>query len=154
MEFKTHIALGLLIAIGYTTIFHNVNPYIFFPVALLFSIVPDIDHSKSFISRKFPVLSSPIHFFFKHRGFIHSIFPALFLFLLFYYLHFPNLAFGMFIGYTAHLIGDGFTKQGINFLHPFSTLEIHGPIETGSFSEFMIFILLIAINGFIIIGRI
>lgn len=152
MEFKTHLALAFLIAILYLTLFKNINPYIFFPIVLFFSLLPDVDHSKSYISRKFPILSAPIHFFFKHRGFFHSIFPAIILFILFYSLSYPSIAFGILIGYLAHLIGDGMTKQGVNFLNPFSTLVLQGPIETGSFTEFIIFIILVAIDGFLVIS--
>ncbi len=152
MEFKTHLALAFLAGIIYLSLFKNVNSYIFFPLVLFFSLLPDIDHSKSYISRKFPIISAPIYFFFKHRGFFHSIFPAIILFILFEYLHYPSIAFGILIGYFAHLIGDGLTKQGVNFLNPFSTLVLQGPIATGSLTEFIIFIILVAIDGLIVIS--
>lgn len=151
MEFKTHLALAFLAGVIYLSIFKNVNPYIFFPLVLFFSLLPDIDHSKSYISRKFPIISAPIHFFFKHRGFFHSIFPAIILFILFEYFNYPSIAFGILIGYLAHLIGDGLTKAGVNFLNPFSTLVLQGPIETGSLTEFIIFIILVAIDGLLVI---
>jgi inner membrane protein len=152
MEFKTHLALAFLIAILYLSFSKNINQYIFFPIVLFFSLLPDMDHSKSYISRKFPIISAPIHFFFKHRGFFHSIFPALVLFIIFYYFIYTSLAFGILIGYLAHLIGDSMTKQGVNFLNPFSTLVLRGPIETGSFTEFIVFIALVAIDGFLVIN--
>lgn len=154
MEFKTHLVLAFLMGVIYLSFFKNINPYIFFPLVLFFSILPDIDHSKSYISRKFPLLTGPIHLFFKHRGFFHSIFPPLILFIIFYHFSYPSMAFGILIGYLAHLLGDGLTKSGINLLHPFSTLVLKGPIETGSFTEFIILIILIAIDGFILISRI
>lgn len=152
MEFKTHLALAFLVAVLYLSFFKNVNHYIFFPLVLFFSLLPDADHSKSYISRKFPLFTAPIHFFFRHRGFFHSIFPAAIIFIIFYYFSYPSIAFGILIGYLAHLIGDGLTKEGVNLLTPFSTLVLKGPIETGSFTEFIIFMILIAIDGFLLIS--
>lgn len=151
MQFKTHVLFALLIAIIYTSIFHNVNKFIFIPLVLIFSSLPDIDHPQSYISHKIPIFPRIINFFFKHRGFFHSIFPPIILGTILFYINFPNVAIALLVGYFAHLVGDAFTVQGINFLHPIFRFEIHGPIHTGSFSEFIIFIILIALNGFLII---
>lgn len=150
MQFKTHVLFALLIGIIYISIFHNVNKFIFIPLVLIFSALPDIDHPQSYISHKLPLLSHIINFFFKHRGFFHSIFPPIILGTILFYLNFPNVAIALLVGYFAHLAGDALTVQGINFLHPISTFEIRGPIHAGSFSEFIIFIILIALNGFFI----
>jgi len=137
MRYKTHLALGILIGILYIYFFRNVNIYLFMPVVALFSIMPDLDTPNSFISHKLPFLSFPISLISKHRGFFHSVFPPLILFFIFYQFNYPTLAFGIFIGYIAHLIGDALTVEGINFLHPFSRFTIQGPIETGSFGEIL-----------------
>src|SRR3989338_10916817 len=93
----------------------------FFSILLLASILPDIDHAKSKISTKIPIIPLIISLFFKHRGIIHSIYFALLAsFFAYYYLGYVY-ALAMLIGYTSHLIADGLTKSGINFLHPFSS---------------------------------
>jgi inner membrane protein len=153
MQFRTHIALGVLIALVSIILFPKFNPIITVPLIIFFSILPDVDHSKSWISKEFSLFTAPIHLFFKHRGVFHSIFIPATASVILYYYHYPNLAFGIFVGYLAHLIGDAVTVQGINFLHPISKFKIEGPIRTGSLAEFIIFILLVAINGFLIISK-
>lgn len=145
--FKTHLAIGFLIGL-FSFKFFNFSPFLFVPLVTLFSSIPDIDHANSKIGRKLWFLSIPISFIFKHRGFFHSIFPAVISFFILEYFKFDLLACALLIGYLAHLIGDSLTKEGINFLHPFATFEIHGPLTTGTLFETLLFYFVVSINVF------
>src|SRR3989344_7775312 len=139
MIFRTHLALGFLIALFVVILFKPNMPIIFLTLTTLFSALPDIDHPKSNYGRMFPVISWPISLIFKHRGFFHSIFPPTIGFLILNYYNFTFIAWAILIGYLAHLIGDAITIEGINFLHPFSTFHIKGPLRTGAILETLLF---------------
>lgn len=152
MIFRTHLALGFLIGLLSLSFLDIANPVIFIVLITIFSSLPDIDHPRSKIGRKFFFFSAPISLIFKHRGFFHSIFPPIILFSIFTYFKISFLAFAIAIGYIAHLIGDAMTKEGINFLHPLSTLRIQGPLTTGGKLEVIIFVaLMIADIAFVLL---
>lgn len=143
MMFRTHLAFGFLIGLLSLKILDVSHPIIFLVLVTLFSSLPDIDHPKSKIGRKFFFISWPISIIFKHRGFFHSLFPPLILFFVFYYFNLIFLAFAIAIGYISHLLGDALTKEGINFLHPLSTFRIQGPLRTGAMIETILFALIV-----------
>lgn len=152
MMFRTHLAFGLLISL---LLFQFLNiSFIFLPIALIASVFPDIDESRSKIGRKFGVFSKTIGLFFKHRGVIHSIYIPILIYLGFYILNYKTLGLVFVIGYLSHLVIDGFTLAGINFLHPLSSLKIKGFIETNSFKEFLLFIILLIGNTYFILNYI
>ena len=144
--FKTHLALGFLIGFVVAALFNVVYPVLFVILVTLLSALPDIDHPKSKYGRKLFFISIPISLFFKHRGFFHSIFPPAILALIFVYFNLNYLALAVFVGYVSHLIGDATTKEGINFLHPFATFRVQGPLTTGGLLEKVIFFGLILVN--------
>ncbi len=144
--FKTHLAFGFLIGLLSLKFINITYPFLFVPLVMIFSSLPDIDHPRSKIGRKLFFISYPISWVFKHRGFFHSIFPILILFFGLSYFHLNFLAFAVAIGYLAHLLGDAMTKEGINFLHPISTFRIQGPITTGAKLESIVFVLIIVLD--------
>ena len=146
MIFKTHLALGFLIGILFITIFPQKLPILFIFLVTIFSALPDIDHPNSKYGRKLKIISWPIHLIFKHRGFFHSVFPPIILFFVLSYFNLRYLGLAVLVGYTAHLIGDAVTKEGINFLHPFSIFHIRGPIRTGAIMETLVFYILIVFD--------
>ena len=70
---KSHIALGLLGGLGASYLIHDQlhNSIILLPLVVLGSVLPDIDEPRSFIGRKFPVISHIVSLSFTHRGFTH-----------------------------------------------------------------------------------
>jgi len=144
--FKTHLAFGFLIGLLSLKIFTVSYPIIFVLLVTIFSSLPDIDHPKSKIGRKFFFISIPISWVFKHRGFFHSIFPALILFFALSYFNLNFLALAVAIGYISHLLGDAVTKEGINFLHPLTTFRIQGPMTTGATLEAIVFFVIMVLN--------
>ncbi len=142
--FKTHLLFSVLIGIVFSLFLKPENIFLFLFLVILFGVLPDIDHHKSWIGRKFKGLSFLLKFVFKHRGIFHSIFPILMLYLVFLYHGLVEAAVAMAVGYFGHLLIDGLTLNGINFLHPVSNFRIKGFIRTGSLFEkgFLILLLL------------
>ena len=144
----THLFFSLLIGL-LTYNFFKLNPIVFILIVLIIGIFPDIDHPKSKIGRKLKILSYPINFIFGHRGLFHSLFAAAgFSFLI--WIFFGNYYIPFFIGFLSHLIGDGLTKQGIDFTYPFNMFKIKGFIKTGSFFEKIILFVLILTNAYLL----
>lgn len=132
---RTHMAFGFLAGILLFAAF-NQPWYLFIPLAMLGSLLPDVDHEKSKINRMIPV-TRWVPMFFKHRGFFHSIFPAIIIYIGFHYANLDLVGIPLAIGYIAHLLSDCLTRMGCNLLHPFSTFRIQGFIHTDGAMELM-----------------
>ena len=142
MLFRTHFIFGILLGLLFMNYFDE--KIIFFIFVLIGSILPDIDTPKSKIGKKV-FLSRIFKFFLGHRGFIHSIYPVIFVFVVFYYFNMVYAGWGFLIGYLGHLVLDGLTKQGVNFLQPLSSFKIRGFIKVGGFLEKIVFGLIIVL---------
>ncbi|WP_051280434.1 metal-dependent hydrolase [Anaerovorax odorimutans] len=115
--------------------------------AVIGSIFPDIDHKKSFIGRKVPIISNIISTAFKHRGFLHTPIFIIFLWLIIPSAisllfkggsqHFALLFIkGVITGILSHIILDTFNKRGILWLWPISNKRFRIlSIKTDSFVE-------------------
>lgn len=131
MTGKAHAALGAAIGgiVAYS-IKDTGQQAVIMSMAVLGSLTPDIDHVKSRISQKYPVLAVVISKIFGHRNFLHS--PA-FVLILWILLHasLPGIAFVY--GYGGHLLQDLCTKGGIPLLQPLSKKKYAIlPFKTGS----------------------
>jgi inner membrane protein len=132
---RTHLAFGLLTALVFKNIIPTGNIFIFVGLVLLGALMPDIDSPQSMIVNKLPWLLKPISMVTKHRGIFHSLTLGLVFSGLIYYFISKPYGFALFLGYTSHLLMDGLTHQGVNFLHPFAKLHLSGFIETGKILE-------------------
>jgi len=137
---RTHLAFGFLTALIMKNIVPTGNIFIFFSMVLLGSLLPDIDSPKSKIVNKFPWLLKPVSAVTKHRGVFHSLILAIPISALVFYFISKPYGIALFIGYFSHLLIDGLTQEGVNFLHPFSKLHLSGFIETGKLVEHIILI--------------
>ena len=143
MLFKTHLAFSFLISLFLCPYFIT-PPLISIIIICFSSLLPDIDHPRSIITKKNP-LNFLTKYIFKHRGILHSLFMPILLYLIFSLIN-KEMATLMFVGYTSHLFIDSFTKRGIKPLYPISTLKINGNTRTGSFVErFLLFLLIMII---------
>jgi inner membrane protein len=136
---RTHIAVAFLFSL-FVFPFLDISWFIFFPFVFLGSILPDIDHKKSKVNKSL-YLTRFFSFFFRHRGFFHSIFPVFFLLLLEFFLNSDGIFFSLSFGYFLHLFCDSLTLSGVVLFYPFSNFRIKGFIKTGSILECFIFIL-------------
>lgn len=140
MIFRTHIAFALLLGLWFLDKF-DVNKWLFLFLVLFGATLPDIDHPKSKLGKKFGFLSKIINFIFGHRKWIHSIFVLVVLSFLIRSL-FDDLWIPFFIGYFSHLFIDGLTLEGVNFIYPFKQLRLQGFIETGKKKETILFLII------------
>ncbi len=151
MRSNTHILLGILAGSVYYAYFpvKGLVLQILFSLALIFGVLlPDIDEAHSTIGQKVGFISKLIQKIFKHRGFFHSVWMILILYVLFAFVLKKYFALNLFIlmgflvGYAAHLLGDAITVNGIKPFYPLG-LTIRGPIRTGKFSEVLVALLII-----------
>ena len=154
MRCHTHAAAGLVF--GLVGLKYGLAAFAE-PGFLLFTIfgalLPDIDHPKSKLGRKIPILPKLL----KHRGMTHSIFGCvLSATLLFLLLNFIGIGawsvavMALLLGFTSHLVLDSLNPTGIHWLRPFHKLHVKGPIGTGGIGESAVFVLLVFALGFLL----
>ena len=136
---RTHIAFGFLAGVLLHPYIGG-DPFLFYLLIAIGALLPDVDHQGATINNLIPV-TKVIPVFFKHRGFFHSIFPALILYAGFWVTGRELLAIPLVIGYAAHLISDSITIMGVNFLYPFSRFILKGPLKTGTIQEHVVFVI-------------
>jgi len=135
MMFKTHMAFALLVAYTSYHYFPEANFWIFCLLILFGASLPDIDNKRSKISHKAKLINKLINPLTKHRGIFHSIFIPIGLYFLLDAILGGYYGLALSLGYLSHLVIDGMTPLGVNFLHPITTLHLRGPIETNSIIE-------------------
>ena len=145
MLWHTHLAFGLLSGLVSLRFLNHGNIYIFFAFVLIGALLPDIDTPRSKLGSKLGIFSKLIKMIFGHRGIIHTIWGLLVLCGLFWF--FVNRVYGaaLAVGFFSHILIDGLTKKGINFLHPFSKMKIAGFVETGTMDETIVLIVILAL---------
>lgn len=153
MMYKTHLVFGIFVGLIYMSLFAVPgDKYLFLSYVGLASLFPDIDHKESRIGNKIRPLNLLIERLFGHRGFFHSIFPAIILyFILVYVFNLKLVGLGIAIGYLSHLVSDALTIDGINFLHPLK-LKISGFIRTGGILEYVFFLVFLGLDAWKISG--
>ena len=132
------MVFGFLVALLFLPILNPEHKILFVAIVSFASLIPDIDHEGSKINKLLPV-TRWVGKFFKHRGFFHSIFPAVIIYGLGWWFGWGEFGIAMVIGYITHLASDALTRMGVNLLHPFSTLRIQGFIHTGGVWEWVTF---------------
>lgn len=130
MQFKTHLALGVLT--GMLTTSDTMQ----FCCICVGSVLPDIDHSATMLGKAMPIVPK----LFKHRGFTHSLlFSTIIAF----------IDVWMCYGTLIHCISDMMTKQGISLLYPIEKkfkLPLAKYAKTGgAFEKFFFFLINISI---------
>jgi len=115
-------------------------------LAVLFSLLPDIDCPKSAIGTLLFPFSRLISAFFGHRTITHSLLgfiPVVFLGLTLAPFIGVEKALAMIIGYGSHLLADGMTISGCPLLYPdprpFWFLPRSLLVKTGSWQELVFF---------------
>lgn len=151
MRWNSHLIFGLLFGLFWISFFNVSNKWIFLSFVLFASLLPDIDHPQSKIGNKIKPVSWLINNTFGHRGFFHSIWPVIILYLVIvYFLNWQLVGLGLCVGFMSHLLSDALTLEGINFGHPLQA-RVAGFIRTGGISEW-IFFFVVGILCFIKIG--
>lgn len=127
---KSHISLGLLggiVAYPLAQRFGVAKEFyltLLLPLVLLGSLLPDIDEPRSFIGRRFSLISRIFSVSFSHRGFTHFlIFPLIFVGLgtIFAHAIITPCLFALAYGVLLHQVGDMLTISGIpHYFFPLS----------------------------------
>jgi len=133
MIWKTHVAIGLAVALYFST--QVTKPLIFIPIVLFSSFFPDVDSGFSYIGRK--KIAAPIQAITEHRGIIHSYTAAIILSFIIAFFY-PFFALPFFVGYSFHLFADSFTVQGIRPFWPLKGVS-KGIVITGGKMDKVIF---------------
>jgi inner membrane protein len=143
MLLRTHFLAGLFFALF---LLPQENKIFFLGIALIASIIPDIDSKFSKIGKK--KILRIFQFFVKHRGVVHSlIFLLIIILVLLYFWPIAILPFA--IGFGSHLLMDGLTRQGVRIFYPLK-FKVRGFVKTGKRFETLIFVLLLIGNLFLI----
>ena len=138
MFWKTHLAIGIAVAIYFSN--YVTNPFMFIPIVLIASLIPDIDSGFSYFGKK-PIFR-PLQWTTIHRGLIHS-YTICILFSLIIALFLPLIALPFFIGYSFHLFADSFTLKGIKPFWPLKFVskghvKVGGKIDKTLFYTFVV----------------
>lgn len=136
MRGTTHLLFGFVCFLIYGSYYEITYPTLFLSIVLFMTLFVDIDEPESKIGKIFRPLAYGIKWILGHRGLLHSLIPAILLFLISKFIGWNEVAVAMFIGYTSHLIADMLTPHGIYPLYPIPW-RIRGPIRVGSFGEYI-----------------
>lgn len=123
MNYATHLAAGAVTGIGISYAaavfdYHLAPPLIVIP-ALIGSILPDIDHPKSHIGRRFPFISCVLYKAFGHRTFTHSLLFCFGIGILLMKWN-TSIGIGAFSGILSHIMLDFLTpfSNGVALIYP------------------------------------
>jgi len=141
---RTHRAAGLATgaAIAYFTDMGYTAAAITTVGAVLGSLLPDIDHKNSTISRRAKPVGVAIDFFVVRRNLFHDFKIYLILFILAFHMLHPYLAFWspVFLGIATHLLLDALNPEGIPL---FGKRRLHiASFKTGGIFDLILGILL------------
>ena len=137
--FRTHMAFGLFFGLVMSGFLNVGNILVYLLIVVFGAGLPDVDSTNSKFGSKLGIFSFGINSLFGHRGLFHSIWMGLVFSGVLYYFFGWFIALALFVGYFSHILIDGFTIQGVNFIHPFGKLNLSGFIETGGFLEKVLF---------------
>lgn len=166
---RSHITTGVcvgLLASSFEPNLQQIEPLtqgLFLIAVAIGSLLPDIDHPQSIISRQIPIIGGIIGRLVSHRGFFHSILGTVIVFSLLWVVRLDiaslfnatsetiNLMwFGALIGYINHIVGDMITISGVKVFYPLR-FNIGVPlIRTNSIGENLIVVIFMAFTFFIV----
>lgn len=154
MNYKTHVNGGVLVGLYFSIQMQNealIHTGIFIGGVLLGSLLPDIDHSNSYIGQKVKTASKVINKLAGHRKLFHAPLAYLLLYSVALGMVKDNLILvcinGLFLGILSHLILDSFTLGGLPWFYPLSKKRFSlGNIKTNSKLEDILCGILTCIN--------
>ncbi|OQX55275.1 MAG: hypothetical protein B5M53_04455 [Candidatus Cloacimonas sp. 4484_209] len=142
----THTVFGVLILELFGSVLGIEITTVVIAVAVLFSLLPDIDHPRSAVGILLFPFSKFISERYGHRTITHSMMtfiPLCIFALVLIPVSGVPVAFAMVVGYLSHLISDGMTEMGCPLLYPdprpFWFLPKSLLVKTGSWQEFAFF---------------
>lgn len=148
MLLRTHYAIAVFFILLFI---ESVESQVVFVLAVLVGTqLPDIDSRYSRIGHK--RIARVLQWFTRHRGIIHS-FPFLLVVTILLVAVWPVGAFGFFLGYSLHLLGDAFTPDGIRPFYPLKK-KSRGTLRTGGTVELALFVGFVIVDVLLIFGKV
>lgn len=144
MRGVTHLVIGLFVALLILE-FTDVNSLALVIIVLVASLLPDIDERHSLIGRKFPLVG----WFSRHRGFFHSVYPAIIFSLVIFLFSNMSYASAFFIGYFIHLVFDAMTRSGISFF--MVGKKVKGLFRTGGIVDYLLLFIFLVLSILLIL---
>jgi inner membrane protein len=120
MMARSHVVVGLATWIAAAPILH-IQPLDTISLSLVVagSLLPDIDHPKSWVGRRTRPISTAIAATFSHRGITHSAIAVIGLTTLLLHAGYRRAAVSaLVVGYLSHLAADMLTPQGLRLAWP------------------------------------
>jgi len=143
MMLRTHLAIVIFAILLFLSHISSIsNKIIFVVIALIATLIPDLDTGFSTIGKMKG--SKILRFFVRHRGFFHSFSFCIVVSVIFAFF-IPILALPFFLGYSLHLFADSFTFEGIK---PFWPLRYSSSwrLRTGSLTETSLFVFFVVLD--------
>lgn len=147
---KSHAILGLASWIVAAPLLHMapLNPA-GLALALIGSLLPDIDHPASWVGRRSRPISSVVSGLFGHRGITHSALAVVGLVVLLRYGGYTHaMTSALAIGYLSHLAADMLTPRGLRLAWPLRKTWALPICNTGSPAEAVVVASLCLLAGF------
>jgi inner membrane protein len=120
MMARSHVIVGLAAWVAAAPILH-IRPLdpICLGLVVAGSLLPDIDHPKSWVGRRTRPISTAIASTFSHRGITHSAFAVIALTMLLLHAGYRRTGVSaLVVGYLSHLAADMLTPQGLRLAWP------------------------------------
>ena len=144
---RTHLACGVLFS---SLRFHGPAEV---GACLFGSLLPDLDHPRSFIGGRLRPVSGFLYAIAGHRGAFHSLCALLIVVYGLWRLLPNDVSLALAAGFGLHLALDLLTQKGIPLLWPFSRACLGiGLIRTGGVADRLLGLLAFS-YGFFVIGR-
>lgn len=123
MNYPAHITVGVITGVGISyaayQLQYNLSPVLVAIPAILGSALPDIDHPKSHLGRRLPLISNILYRTFGHRTFTHSLLFCVTIGVLLMQVN-TSVGVGAFFGILSHILLDMLTpfSKGVALLYP------------------------------------
>ena len=137
MMWRSHLVMGVVAAEITFEVLEITRAPELYALALLGSLVPDLDEPRAKLSRILFFISIPLSKVVTHRGFTHTLLFSALVASGLYLLSVP-LAMVLFlsVGILSHLIADAMTYVGVPWLYPLSRGRLSlGLFTTDSWQE-------------------
>jgi len=149
----THVAFSTVLYLGGATVFEYETNLVYWSIAALFSLMPDVDLPTSKVGRPLFFISVPLEKRFGHRTITHSFIGVAILCVLFspLYFYFPLAFWAVIGGYWSHLQIDMSNIRGVDLFWP-SPVRVVMPgkidfrLQVGSKAEMIVFVSMIVFS--------
>lgn len=155
MMYRTHVVAGSLCGFVLSRFLplDAINQALVVAMSILGSLIPDIDHPRSYLGRRLIVFSFGFNKLFGHRKLLHSpVFYGI-LFAILALLNVVNIVtlLSLLVGILSHILLDMLNPQGVPIFYPISKKHYRIlSIRTSSLTETVFMFGLVAVHIFLV----